>query len=162
HVMLRGDPATPGEAVLPGGVAAVLPGAADFGLPDEATDAQRRQALARWITHADNPLFARVMVNRLWHYHFGAGFVSTPSDLGFSGGEPTHPELRDWLASEFIAGGYSLKKLHRLIVTSAAYRQSSLPREDGLQADAQNRWLWRKSPWRLEAESVRDAILAVS
>jgi hypothetical protein len=162
RIMLRGDPATPGDAVSPGGVASVLPGAADFGLPDDATDAQRRRALAEWITRPDNPLFARVMVNRLWHYHFGAGFVPTPSDLGFSGGEPTHPELLDWLASEFIAGGYSLKDLHRLIVTSATYRQSSLPREDALAADAQNRWLWRMSPRRLEAESVRDAILVIA
>src|SRR5690606_21096251 len=134
HVMLRGNPATPGDAVSPGGVASVLPGAADFDLPDDASDAQRRRALAEWITRPDNPLFARVMVNRLWHYRFGAGFTPTPSDLGFSGGVPTHPELLDWLASEFIAGGYSLKSLHRLIVTSATYRQSSLPREDGLRA----------------------------
>ena len=162
HVMLRGNPATPGEVASPGGVAAVVGEAADFGLPESATDTDRRRALAEWITHPENPLFARVIVNRLWHYHFGAGFVATPSDLGFSGGQPTHPRLLDWLAAELIDSGYSLKHIQRLIVTSAVYRQSSRPREDALAVDAENRWLWRMSPRRLEAESVRDAILAVA
>ena len=162
HVMLRGNPATPGDVAPPGAVDAVVSDAADFGLPEAAADADRRRALADWITHPDSPLFARVIVNRLWHYHFGAGFVRTPSDLGFSGGQPTHPQLLDWLASELIDSGYSLKHLQRLIVTSAAYRQSSRPRADALTVDADNQWLWRMPSRRLEAESVRDAILVVT
>jgi len=162
HVMRRGNPATPGEPVTPGGVASVLTGEAGFALPDDASDAERRRGLAEWITHRENPLFARVMMNRLWHYHFGAGLVPTPSDLGYNGGRPSHPQLLDWLASEFVRRGYSLKQMHRLIVTSAAYQQSSRPRSECLQVDAQDRWIWRKSPRRLEAESVRDAILAVA
>ena len=162
HVMLRGNPATPGDIATPGGVSAVTETAADFGLPEGAGDADRRRALADWMTHASNPLFARVIVNRLWHYHFGSGFIGTPSDLGFSGGQPTHPLLLDWLAAELIDSGYSLKHLQRLIVTSAVYRQSSRPRDDALAVDAGNQWLWRMSPRRLEAESVRDAILAIA
>jgi hypothetical protein len=102
------------------------------------------------------------MVNRLWHYHFGAGLVETPSDFGFNGARPTHPELLDWLADEFVMNGYSLKHMHRLIANSATYRQSSRFRADAAKRDASNRWLWRKSPMRLEAEAVRDGILSVA
>jgi uncharacterized protein DUF1553 len=103
-----------------------------------------------------------VMVNRLWHYHFGVGLVDTPSDFGFNGGRPSHPELLDWLADEFVASGYSIKHMHRLIVESATYRQAARVRPDAAKRDAGNRWLWRKSPMRLEAEAVRDSILAVA
>ena len=117
------------------------------------------QALAKWITDANNPLFARVIVNRLWHYHFGSGLVETPNDLGFNGGRPSHPELLDFLAGELIRQGWRLKMLHRMIVLSAVYRQASRQRPAATKIDAENRLLWRKSPARLEAEAVRDAML---
>lgn len=161
HLLLRGNPAQPGALLAPGGVASLrLP--ADFGLAENAPDAERRKKLAEWITDTKNPLFARVMVNRLWHYHFGAGLVETPSDFGFNGGRPSHPELLDWLADEFIKSGYSMKHMHKLIVTSATYRQASRFRADAAKVDANNRWLWRRHPQRLEAEALRDSILAVS
>jgi hypothetical protein len=102
------------------------------------------------------------MVNRLWQYHFGRGIVPTPSDFGLNGGKPSHPELLDWLATELVANGWSLKHVHRLVVLSAAYRQASAARPQEMAADAQDRWLWRYPPRRLEAEPLRDAILVVS
>jgi hypothetical protein len=110
----------------------------------------------------DNPLPARVLVNRLWHYHFGQGIVATPSDFGYNGAAPTHPELLDSLARQFLDNGMHLKPLQRLMVTSATYRQSSRPTPEGLAQDAGNRWLWRMTPRRLEAEAIRDAMLVVS
>ncbi len=101
-------------------------------------------------------------MNRVWHYHFGTGVVETPNDFGFNGGRPSHPELLDWLAAEFAERKYSLKALHKLIVTSATYRQQSAPQKDALAQDADNRLLWRYKPHRLEGEAVRDAMLAVS
>jgi hypothetical protein len=162
HVLLRGNVTTPGERVEAEPLSALARSVGSLPLPADAPEGERRRALAVWMTSQKNPLFARVMVNRLWHYHFGAGLVETPNDLGFHGGRPSHPELLDWLASEFIDQGWSLKALHRLIVTSAAYRQSSAPREDALKRDAGNRFLWRRSPERLEAEAVRDAMLSVA
>jgi hypothetical protein len=103
-----------------------------------------------------------VLVNRLWHYHFGRGLVATPSNFGFHGGRPTHPELLDWLACEFMANEWRMKPLHRLIMLSATYRQSSRANEACLAVDSDNRWLWRFAPRRLEAEPIRDSILAVS
>jgi hypothetical protein len=161
YVLGRGNPGEKLAIAPPGGVASLKLNA-DFGLDANASDAERRRKLAEWITDAKNPLFTRVMVNRLWHYHFGVGLVDTPSDFGFNGGRPSHPELLDWLADEFAKNGYSLKHMHRLIVTSAAYRQASLHRADAAERDAGNRWLWRKSPSRLEAEALRDSILAVA
>ena len=102
------------------------------------------------------------MMNRLWHYHFGQGLVKTPNDLGFSGGEASHPALLDWLAAEFRASGWSLKKMHRLICDSATYRQSSKANSQAQQVDAGNELLWRHTPARLEAEVIRDSILNVS
>jgi len=163
HLLERGNPFEPGEEVSAGGVAAVqttLP--ADFGLASNANEAERRMKLAEWITQPDNPVFARVMMNRLWHYHFGQGLVKTPNDLGFSGGKASHPELLDWLAAEFRTQNWSLKAMHRLIVDSATYRQSSQPRSDASRIDAGNVLLWRSSPRRLEAEVIRDSILKVS
>ena len=125
-------------------------------------DQRRRLALAEWITNPTNPLTARVMVNRIWQYHFGEGLVSTSSDFGANGARPAHPELLDWLAAEFMEHGWSVKHLHRLIVTSAAYRQSSDARKDCLAVDAGSRLLWRFPPRRLEAEAIRDTILSVS
>ena len=109
-----------------------------------------------------NPLFARVMVNRVWHYHFGSGLVKNPNDFGFNGGTPSHPELLDWLAQEFIRGGWSLKKLHKLILMSQSYQQSSEFVPEAAEKDADNRLLWRYAPMRLPGEAVRDAMLAVS
>ncbi|MCW5554150.1 MAG: PSD1 domain-containing protein [Verrucomicrobiae bacterium] len=136
-------------------------------------DQRRRLALARWISDPANPLTARVMANRLWQYHFGEGLVSTPSDFGENGARPTHPELLDWLASEFMQPTadwsarpephpWSLKHLHRLIVNSATYRQASGARGDALAVDAGARLLWRFPPRRLEAEAIRDQVLAIS
>lgn len=162
YLLNRGNPATPGETVYPGGVEALKGVSANFNLRSDASDADRRTALARWISAPTNPLFARVIVNRLWLHHFGAGLVETPSDFGFSGGRPSHPELLDWLASELIDRDWDLKAIHRLIVTSATYRQSSRIRPSAHSVDADNRLLWRMSPRRLEAEGLRDAILEVS
>jgi hypothetical protein len=162
HVLPRGNPAKPGEVVPPAGISALVGVSADFGLPPDAPDVDRRRKLAEWVTDSANPLFARVIVNRLWQSHFGAGLVDTPSDFGFNGSRPTHPELLDWLAAELPARGWSLKQLHRLIVTSATYRQSSLVREDGMKIDASNRLLWRMSPRRIEGEMLRDTILSVA
>jgi hypothetical protein len=161
--LLEGGQVTrPAGAVLPGGVAAVGGARADFGLPANAGDGERRRRLVLWLTDRENPLFTRVLVNRVWHYHFGIGIVETPNDLGFNGGRPSHPELLDWLAAEFAASGYRLKHIHRLLVTSAAYRQASAPRATGLAVDADSRLLWRKRPLRVEAEVLRDAMLSVA
>ena len=162
HLLIRGNPARKGLAVNAGGVASLKGVNAEFGLNSNSGDADRRIKLVDWISHTRNPLFARVIVNRLWHYHFGSGIVNTPSDFGFNGGRPSHPRLLDWLASELVRSGWSLKQMHRLIVTSATYRQSSRMRRKPATADAGNRLLWRKSPQRLDAESVRDAILCVT
>jgi len=180
HVLARGDFRAKGEAVAPGGVAALTGPAAEWGLKQDAPEPDRRKALAAWLTDPKNPLTARVMVNRVWSYHFGAGLVPTPSDFGFNGGLPSHPELLDWLASNFIAGvggqgsgarresfsshamGWSVKKLHRLLLLSATYRQSSRPVPAAKARDAENRLLWRHNPQRLAAESLRDAALSVS
>ncbi len=162
HVQIRGNPAQEGEVVSAGGISALFMLDADFGLAPDAPEAERRLKLANWITDAKNPLFARTVVNRLWQSHFGSGLVKTPSDLGFNGGIPSNPELLDWLASELVASGWSLKAMHRLIVTSAAYRQTSRLDPVAMKKDTDNRWLWRKSPRRLEAEMLRDAMLAIS
>lgn len=159
HRLHRGDPMQKREAIAPGGLASVTP---KMTLPAEASDRERRQSLAQWIADPANPLPARVMVNRLWHYHFGRGLVETPGDFGRQAAKPTHPELLDWLASEFIASGWDMKHIHRLIVQSTAYRQSSAENPAGLDADAENRLLWRFSRRRLEAETIRDSVLAVS
>jgi mono/diheme cytochrome c family protein len=159
HLLTRGDPTKKGESVAPGGLAAIRPALA---LDADAPEQRRRQALAEWVGNPDNPLPARVMVNRVWHYHFGCGLVATPSDFGWSGDRASHPQLLDWLASEYMANGGLLKPLHRRIVLSATYRQSSQMNEAAANVDAQNRLLWRMNPRRLEAEAIRDAVLAVS
>ena len=159
HLLKRGDVSQRGEVVAPAGLQAVQGASADFSLAPNSSDHDRRTALANWIVNPDNPLFARVMTNRVWHYHFGQGLVTTPGDFGFNGGRPSHPELLDWLAGEFRRGGFLLKPLHRLIVTSETWKQASMPRPDGRQIDADNRLLYRRTPQRLEAESLRDAML---
>ncbi len=122
----------------------------------------RRLGLARHLTRPDHPLTARVMVNRVWQHHFGVGLVETPSDFGLMGASPSHSKLLDWLAVEFVERGYSLKKLHRLIVQSRTYRQSSRPRSEAMAIDAESRLLWRYPPRRLDAEAIRDSILTLS
>jgi hypothetical protein len=138
-------------------------------LPDGAPEApiqtdHPRLKLAEWIASADNPLTARVMANRVWQYHFGRGIVPTPNDFGRMGMRPSHPELLDWLASRFVEGGWKLKPIHRMILLSSAYRQSSIsPMETAaLQKDSEDALLWKFNHRRLEAEEIRDAMLAVS
>ncbi len=159
HRYQRGEVTQPKEVIPPAVLAAIGPANP---LPAGLGEQERRMALAKWITDPRHPLTARVIVNRLWHYHFGTGLVDTPSDFGVNGGRPSHPALLDWLASELIESGWSLKHLHRLIVTSATYRQASRADETGLKVDARDRLLWRFPPRRLEAEALRDAMLAVS
>jgi len=118
--------------------------------------------LADWLVRNDNPLTARVMVNRIWQGHFGVGLVETPSDFGNNGIPPSHPELLDWMADEFIRSGWSVKQMHRLIVLSRTYRQASQIREDFAAIDSDVRYLWRYPSHRLEAEAIRDSMLAVS
>ncbi|MFO0819109.1 MAG: PSD1 and planctomycete cytochrome C domain-containing protein [Pirellulales bacterium] len=133
--------------------------------PEGAKTSFRRAALAQWITDTESgagQLLARVIVNRLWHHHFGRGIVASPNDFGMQGARPTHPELLDFLADELIRGGWKLKPIHRLILTSAAYRQSSQLDEADQRLDPENQWLWRFTPARLQAEIIRDNMLAVS
>jgi hypothetical protein len=159
HRLHRGDPLEKRERVAPSGLSAFGP---PLKLAADAPERERRLALAKWVTDPAHPLTARVIVNRLWHYHFGQGIVDTPSDFGLNGGRPTHPELLDWLAAELVEHGWSLKHIHRLIVTSATYRQASAATSQGLATDAGCRLLWRYPARRLEAEPLRDAILFVS
>jgi hypothetical protein len=151
----RGDFHGTGDKVGPG-FPTVLGGATDIAAMD------RRKALALWLTAPEHPLTARVMVNRVWAWHFGRGIVATPSDFGRQGERPSHPELLDWLASEFVSQGWSLKKLHRLILLSDAYRRSSASDGHNAKIDADNRYLWRMNRLRMDAETLRDAVLAVS
>ena len=162
QILDRGNVLKPVGPVVPSGIDAIKAVKADFDLNDKASDGQRRRKLAEWITNPANPLFGRVMANRIWHYHFGAGLVNTPNDFGFSGTKPSHPELLDHLATFFEEQKWSMKSLHRYIVTSATYRQASRPTAKGLATDAGNRLLWRMSPRRLAAEELRDTMLAVS
>lgn len=158
HRLYRGEPLAKREEV----VANAPEHFSQLGLDSKSPEQLRRARLADWVAAANNPLTARTIVNRLWHYQFGTGIVDTPNDLGVNGTRPTHPGLLDWLACEAIRGDWSLKHLHRLVVLSNTFRQSSHPRADGLAADGDSRLLWRFPPRRLEAEAIRDNILAVS
>ncbi|REK23595.1 MAG: DUF1553 domain-containing protein [Planctomycetota bacterium] len=164
HVLHRGNILDPRQPAVPGALAVLDHGPSLFDLPESHTEGDRRIALANWVAHAENPLTWRSIVNRVWQHHFGRGLVDTPNDFGRMGETPTHPELIDWLAVTFRDGGGSLKALHRLICTSAVYRQSSVAAEGdaNLPIDEDNRFLWRQNRRRLEAEAVRDAVLAVS
>jgi hypothetical protein len=168
HVLAGGDWRKPRKEVQPG-----FPEVLGQGVPDTRIDSAlattgRRAALARWLTRSDNPLTARVLVNRLWQHHFGAGIVATPNDFGAQGEPPTHPELLDWLAVDFMAHDWSLKRMHRLMVTSATYCQSSqVDRGDSrharaLAVDRSNKVLWHTRRHRLEGEAARDAMLSLS
>ncbi len=158
HRLFRGDPMAKRETVLPGTVAFL----GSLGLEQSASEQDRRLALASWIAADNNPLTARVIVNRLWQFHFGKGLVSTPSDFGVAGVPPTHPDLLDWLASQLISHNWSLKHIHRLILTSATWKQSSRPLAEALEKDANTEFWWRFPPRRLEAEPIRDGILSVT
>jgi hypothetical protein len=161
-VLKRGNVETKGDEVSAGPLSAVKDLKNDWGLSAETPEGQRRLKFAEWVVDRDNPLTWRVMANRIWQHHFGDGIVRTPNDFGFNGERPTHPELLDWLAVEFRDNGGSLKKLHRLILLSATYRQASKHEPKAAEIDADNRLLWRYPARRLPAESVRDAMLAVS
>ena len=165
RVLARGQVTAPGKIVEPAALVmldAQLPSA--FNLPADAPESAHRAALARWLTDPRNPLTWRSIVNRMWHYHFGRGIVETPNDFGRMGGKPSHPELLDWLAATFRDDMHgSLKSLHRAIVTSAAYRQRSDVANPAAEAiDRDNALLWRGNARKLEAEAVRDAVLAAS
>ena len=159
---IRGNPNQPGDVVSPAGSPRSWHPASISASTPDAPEARRRERLAAGSASARNPLFARVIVNRLWQAHFGTGFVETASDFGFNGGKPSHPELLDWLAGEIVAQGWSLKAMHRLILISAAFRQSSRSDAAASSRDAGNRLIWQRPPVRLQAEMVRDAMLGVS
>lgn len=164
-VLKRGDPEQPEADVAPAALACIASLKSELGT-SQSPEGSRRLALAEWLTSPANPLTRRVLVNRLWHYHFGIGLVDTPSDFGFGGGKPSHPQLLDWLAAEFLENQWSVKSIQRLICTSQTYRQQSAigsgpSAEQGRDVDASNRLLWHMNPRRLDGESVRDAVLSV-
>ena len=158
HRLYRGEPGAPKEEVSPAAIAAI----GQLDLARNSAEQERRIALAKWIVRPDHPLTARVLVNRLWHYHFGTGIVDTPSDFGRNGTLPTHPQLLDWLAAELVDSGWSIKHIQRLILTSNTWQQDSRPIDDAMRVDAASRLLWRFPPRRLEAEGIRDCILAAT
>ncbi len=168
HILKAGDPHRPGAEVAPGFLTVLLPPDAPWEAPVQPIEkgtfkaTGRKLALAEWLTRPDHPLTARVIVNRLWHYHFGRGIVATPNDFGRNGMAPTHPALLDWLATEFVKQGWSLKALHRQMLLSNTYQQRSDndPRKAAL--DPGNGWFWRMNRQRLDGEALRDAILAAS
>src|SRR5439155_25264045 len=163
-VLLRGNPQAKGEKVEPG-FPSVLAGritlASERETPADSRTSGRRRVLADWIASPENPLTTRVLVNRLWQYHFGRGIVRSSSNFGYQGTPPTHPELLDWLASELVAGGWRLQAMHKLLLMSSTYRMSSRPSVAALAKDPENDLFWRFDPRRLAAEEVRDSILAV-
>jgi Protein of unknown function (DUF1553) len=169
HLLHRGEISQPCEPASPGALSCVTELSPRFDVAEGADESARRVALARWLTDPRNPLTWRSIVNRMWHHHFGAGLVPTLNDFGHLGGAPSHPELLDWLANQFLSSGQSLKDLHRLIVTSETYRQTSrLAAIDGDLAakaaaiDSSNRLLWQMNRTRLDAECVHDSVLAVT
>jgi hypothetical protein len=166
HLLRRGDVMQRTDVVPPAALSRVPGWPGELGLRSNAPESARRVALAKWIGDPRNPLTARVMVNRVWQYHFGRGLVGTPSDFGANGEAPTHPELLDWLADDFVRGGWTLKRVHRQIVLSRTYQQAGRPDDAalaaGLAKDGATRLLWRMPLRRLEAEAVRDSILATA
>jgi hypothetical protein len=159
HLLPRGDVTKPGAEVSPGALAAIP---AKITVDSQAPEAERRASLAKWLTHAENPLLWRSIANRVWQYHFGRGLVDTPNDFGRMGELPSHPQLLEFLAANLRDNGGSLKKLHKLILTSEAYRRSSESNAENARTDADNRYLWRQQRRKLEAEAVRDSVLFVS
>ena len=161
-VLVRGNPRVKGKPVEPGFVSVLSPPEPEIKSLKDNESSGRRTALAKWIASADNPLTARVMVNRLWQHHFGRGIVRSTNDFGFQGVAPTHPQLLDWLAAEFVKQKWSIKQMHRIIMMSNTYRMSSTFNKQAYQADPLNNRLWRFNMRRLTAEEIRDSILAVS
>ncbi len=157
-----GDPMKPLEEVAPASLNVLDQLMPAYELTSDADEGERRLMLAEWITDDRNALTARVLANRVWHYHFGTGIVDTPSDFGFLGSQPTHPELLDYLAGQLIAGGWKLKSLHREILMSATYRQASTFRDEASREDKDTRLLWRFPPRRLSAEELRDTMLTIT
>ncbi len=166
RVLRRGDYEKPEATEASPGIPGVLDDEErPFQIPAPEPDAKtsgRRRSFARWLTRSSHPITARLMVNRIWAHHFGKGIVSSTDNFGKSGALPSHPALLDWLATEFVREGWSVKSIHRLIMTSTVYQQGSQARAEGLAIDPDNRLLWRMNPRRLEAEIVRDSMLAVS
>jgi hypothetical protein len=172
HIFLGGDPQRKGDTVVPAAMTGLDDATGGYALAAEASEQDRRKALADWITAEDNPLTPRVLANRLWHYHFGTGLVSTPSDFGFMGMAPTHPDLLDWLARELVQPSYGpdaspdqawrLKRMHRIIMTSRTYRQATHYRAEMANTDGDSRLLWRYPPRRLSGEELRDTMLAMA
>lgn len=162
HLLNRGDVTKPRKLVTPGALTQLpaIPG--EFGLKADHTEADRRAALAKWLSAENNPLTWRSIVNRVWLYHMGHGIVDSPNDFGRMGQLPSHPELLDWLAGQFRQNGGSLKWLHKMIVTSETYKQASMPNEAAVKADSANMWYARMTRRKLEAEAIRDSILSVS
>ncbi len=161
YIHRGGDPMKPGAAVVPASLSVLDQVTKPYALKSDASESERRLALGQWLV-SDNPLTARVLANRVWHYHFGTGIVDTPSDFGFLGSQPTHPELLDYLAQRLIANGWKIKELHREILLSQTYQQSSVYRNDAAKIDKDARQLWRFPPRRLSAEELRDTMLAIS
>lgn len=158
HRLYRGEPDAKRERVTANAISAFT----NLELSPESPEQQRRLALAEWIAADSNPLTARVIANRIWQFQFGTGIVDTPSDFGQNGSPPTHPQLLDFLAHELISNDWSLKHLHRIILNSKTWQQDNAPQTDAMRIDANSRLLWRFPPRRLEAEALRDSILAVS
>jgi hypothetical protein len=162
HVLKRGNESDQGAEVRPGTCGYLPDLETRFEVDDSRGEGHRRAALARWLVDKRNPLTWRSIVNRVWQYHFGRGIVDSPNDFGRMGSPPTHPELLDWLAADFRDGPQSIKQLHRLICTSAVYRQSSLGNAAHEKIDGANQFLWRMNRRKLEAETLRDSVLAVA
>ena len=163
YFLHRGDPGSKGSLMQPGVLTVAARSEPQFSTPPPAAATSwRRKHFAEWVASESNPLTARVMVNRIWQHHFGDGIVRTPSNFGKTGMQPSHPELLDWLALEFIDSGWSVKHMHRLMVTSDAYRMASLDLPENLAKDGDNKFFWRQSRNRHEAEVIRDQILAVA
>ena len=165
YLLQRGDYRRPGQVVEPGPPSVLAPAGTMFEVNpprDDASSTGRRLALAHWATQDDHPLTARVMVNRIWRHHFGAGLVATLDNFGTTGSPPTHPELLDWLAVEFVRRDWSIKDIHRLIVTSRTYRQTSIASAESVEHDPEGRWLSRMPLRRLEGEPLRDALFFVA
>ncbi len=162
NLLLRGSVETPGPASVPGTISCVPGLKAHFEVDPNAPEGARRVALANWITDEQNPLTWRSIVNRMWHYHFGTGIVDSLNDFGHMGSQPSNPELLDFLAADFRDSGGSFKRLHKMIVMSKTYRQVSTGNPQGDKLDGENRYFWRANRQRLDAESLRDTVLAVS
>ncbi len=163
YFLHRGSIGSKGSVMAPGILRVASRGEPEFQpAPEDAKSSHRRRVFGEWVASSENPLTARVMVNRLWQHHFGEGLVRTPSNFGVTGQPPTHPELLDWLAVEFVESGWSIKHMHRLMMASAAYRMQSADVEANVAVDPENHLLWRMSRQRLEAEILRDSILTVA